>query len=83
MTAVEILEKKEVFTTQDIMTLCEVKYVTACKIMKAIRSVSNRLGIKGIVHKNDYLDYINRFNTKNEQSSHLETDKTAHWVQSN
>lgn len=66
MTAVEILETKEVFTTQDIMTLCEVKYVTACKIMKAIRSVSDRLGIKGIIHKKDYLDYINRFNKKNE-----------------
>lgn len=68
MTANEILEK-EVFTTQDIMTLCQVKYVTACKIMKSIRSVSDRLGIKGIIHKKDYLDYINRFNKKNEQDA--------------
>lgn len=80
MTAKEILETKEVFTTQDIMVICGVKDVTAYKIMKAIRSVSDRLGIKGIIHKKDYLDYINRFDKKNEQSSHLETDKTVHCV---
>lgn len=68
MTAREILENKEVFTTQDIMTLCEVKRVTACKIMQAIRSVSDRLGIRGIVHKKDYLDYINRFGTQKKSS---------------
>lgn len=65
MTTQEILEK-EVFTKQDIMTLCGVKEVTAWKIMKSIRSVSDRLGIKGIIHKKDYLDYINRFDTKKE-----------------
>ena len=67
MTASEILEKKEVLTKQDIMILCEVEQTTAYKIMKAVRSVSDRLGIKGIIHKKDYLDYINRFDKKNEQ----------------
>ena len=66
MTASEILEKKEVLTTQDVMTLCEVGRTTACKIMKAVRSVSDRLGIKGIIHKKDYLDYINRFEIKKD-----------------
>lgn len=66
MTASEILEKKEVLTKQDIMILCEVEQTTAYKIMKAVRSVSDRLGIKGIIHKKDYLDYINRFDKKNE-----------------
>lgn len=66
MTAREILEQKEVFTYEDIMTLCSVKQTTAYKIMKAIRSVSDRLKIKGIVHKKDYFDYINRFDTKKE-----------------
>ena len=67
MTANEILEKKEVLTKQDIMILCEVEQTTAYKIMRAVRSVSDRLGIKGIIHKKDYLDYINRFDKKNEQ----------------
>lgn len=66
MTASEILEQKEVLTKQDIMILCEVEQTTAYKIMKAVRSVSDRLGIKGIIHKKDYLDYINRFDKKNE-----------------
>lgn len=69
MTASEILEKKEVLTKQDIMDICGVKDVTAYKIMKAVRSVSDRLGIKGIIHKKDYLDYINRFDKKNEQDA--------------
>lgn len=72
MTAQEILEQKEVFTYEDIMTLCNVKQTTAYKIMKAIRSVSDRLKIKGIVHKKDYLDYINRFDTKKEPLQHSE-----------
>ena len=65
MTAQEILEK-EVFTTKDIMILCDVEPHTAYKIMKSIRSVSDILGIKGIIHKKDYLNYINRFDTKKE-----------------
>ena len=54
MTANEILEKKEVLTKQDIMVLCEVEQTTAYKIMRAVRSVSDRLGIKGIIHSKEF-----------------------------
>lgn len=64
MTAQEILDTKEVFNIKDIMILYQCKEAMAYKIIKAIRSVSDRLELNGRVHKKDYFDYINRFDTK-------------------
>lgn len=66
MTAQEILEKKEVLKVQDIMQIFDCGQGLAYKIIKAIKSVSDRLELGGRIHKNDYFDYINRVNKKGE-----------------
>lgn len=59
MSLKEILEK-EVFTIEDIQAIFCVKRSSAYSIMKAIHSVSDRVGVKGRCHRKDYEDYINR-----------------------
>lgn len=69
MTAVEILEKKEVLNHQDMMIILQCKERTAYNTIKAIKSVSDRIGLSGRIHKQDYFDYLNRVNKKNEQDA--------------
>lgn len=59
MSTQEVLEK-EVFTVKDIEVLFQVKQNVAYRIIKQIKSVSDRLQLSGRVHKKDYEDYINR-----------------------
>ena len=63
MTLQEIMQK-EVFNVKDIQVIFNVGQSKAYKIMRAIKSVSDRLEITGRVHRKDYEDYINRFDTQ-------------------
>ena len=66
MTAQEVLQK-EVFNVNDIKILCQCGLATAYKIIRQIKSVSDRLGLSGRIHKKDYEDYINRFAEKEKR----------------
>lgn len=63
----EEVMKKEVFTVNDIETIFSVKKARAYKIMKGIKSYSDRLNTSGRIHKKDYEDWINRFDKEKEQ----------------
>lgn len=63
MTLQEIMQK-EVFNVKDIEVIFNVGQGKAYKIMRAIKSVSDRLEITGRVHRKDYEDYINRFDAQ-------------------
>lgn len=64
MTAKEILDSKEVFNVNDVSIVFNVGKSKAYKIMRQIKSISDRLSISGRIHKKDYEDYINRFANK-------------------
>lgn len=55
----QILEK-EVLNVEDIKTIFGVGKNLAYKTIRQIKSVSDRIGIVGKVHRKDYEDYINR-----------------------
>ena len=64
----EEVMKKEVFTVNDIETIFSVKKARAYKIMKGIKSYSDRLNTSGRIHKKDYEDWINRLDKEKEQN---------------
>ena len=37
--------------------------------MREVKKVSNRLNIKGMIHKLDWDDYLNRFNKKEDSAT--------------
>lgn len=49
---------KQVLTINDLMTMLDVKYDTACEKMKEIKAVSDIWQIKGVVGIDDYECYI-------------------------
>ena len=55
----EILQK-EVFNVEDIRIIFQCGKSTAYKIIREIKSVSDRICISGRVHKKDYEDFLNR-----------------------
>ncbi len=59
MTIQEVLQK-EVFNNDDIKVIFQCGKSTAYKIIREIKSVSDRIGISGRVHRKDYEDFINR-----------------------
>ncbi|MBQ8443740.1 MAG: hypothetical protein IJX25_00085 [Clostridia bacterium] len=55
-------ERKEIITPQDMMQILGgCSYGQACKKIREVKSVSNRLNIKGQIHILDWQDYLNRF----------------------
>lgn len=64
--SLEEVMKKEVFTVDDIETIFSVKKARAYKIMKGIKSYSDRLNTSGRIHKKDYEDWLNRFDKEKE-----------------
>ena len=71
MNAKEILEHKEVLNVADIEQIFQVKKSVAYRIIRSIKSISDRLGIVGRVHKKDYYDYLDR---KNEGGEKVEAE---------
>jgi len=61
MSVKEVLQK-EVFNVDDIKIIFQVGKQSAYRIIREIKSVSDRLEISGRIHRKDYEDYINRFN---------------------
>lgn len=55
----EQLFAKDYLTIKDIELLLGVSYSTAGEIVRNIRRKSDRLGIQGMVHVQDYIDYFN------------------------
>lgn len=49
---------KEVYTVKDLMEMLNMCYGSACKVMREVKTVSNILGFKGIIHKKDWNAYI-------------------------
>ena len=49
---------RDVLTTKDIETLLCSKSTTASKIMREIKNKCDRVGVSGIVHVQDYLDFF-------------------------
>lgn len=50
---------KEVLTIRDFQRLFHVSYQSAAKLMREIKFKSDRLGVVGIVHIQDYCDALN------------------------
>lgn len=48
---------KDVLTTKDFEKLFCCKSTTASKIMREIKSKCDRVGVSGIIHVQDYLDF--------------------------
>ena len=55
----EQLFAKDYLTIKDVELLLGVSYGDAGKIIRSIRRKSDRLGIQGRVHVQDYIDYFN------------------------
>lgn len=64
MTAKEIIEQKIILRNEDLQILFDIKKSKASEMMGTIKSYSNRTGIKGRLHIQDYLDYMNRGDSK-------------------
>lgn len=63
-------ERKEIITLKDLgEILGGVSYTTAGRKMREVKKVSNRLNIKGMIHKLDWDDYLNRFNKKEDSAT--------------
>ena len=62
MTAKEILETKEVFTVNDMMTILAVGKGQAYKIMRGIKSYKDTLQVSGRIFKGDYIAWTQRLN---------------------
>lgn len=60
MTVKEILEQKETYRNADIQILFDISHSKASEMIAKIKSVSDRTGIRGRVHRLDYQDYLNR-----------------------
>ena len=75
MSIKEVMEK-EVFNVKDIMIIFQCGQNAAYKLIREIRSVSDRLHLTGKVHKKDYEDYINRI--KKEPLPHLVNNAMTH-----
>ena len=58
MEAKEILEKKEFLKIEDIKVIFQCKKSCAYKRLAEIKSVSDALGLPGMVHKTDYYKFI-------------------------
>ena len=58
-------ERKEIINPQDMMAILgQCSYSQACKKIREVKSISDRLGIRGCIHRLDWEDYLNRFNKK-------------------
>lgn len=55
--------KKESITAKDMEEMLGVKYQTALRIIRQVKSVSNRLGIAGMIHRLDWIDYLSNKKT--------------------
>ena len=62
--AVNEVLQKEVFNVNDIMIICQCGKNLAYKIIREIKSVSDRLNLSGRVHRKDYEDYLERKNKR-------------------
>lgn len=53
-------ERAEIITIADLMEILGgVSYSTASRVMRQVRAKSDRLKMKGKIHKSDWLDYLN------------------------
>ena len=59
-----MLKDKEVIRAVDIVAEFGVSKATAYKMIREIKSVSDTLGISGMVHQVDYQAYLNRVDKK-------------------
>ena len=60
----KMVMEKEVFNVNDIMIICQCGKNLAYKIIREIKSVSDRLNLSGRVHRKDYEDYLERKNKR-------------------
>ena len=52
--------EKEVYTIADLREMLGgISYCAGARKMREVKSISDRLHIKGIIHKLDWLDYLN------------------------
>ena len=59
-----MIEEKIAYKVKDIQELLGVGYGTACKIIRQVKSVSDILGVKGLILKQDFDAYISMKNSK-------------------
>ena len=52
--------EREVYTVADIQKMLgDASYSIACRKMREVKTISNRLDIRGLIHKRDWEDYLN------------------------
>lgn len=56
-----MLKDKEVIRAKDFVEELKISKATAYKLIRQIKSVSDTLGISGMVHQVDYQAFLNRF----------------------
>lgn len=57
--------EREVYTIKDMQQILGgVSYPRAAKKIREVKYISDRLKIRGLLHKLDWEDYLNRFNKK-------------------
>ncbi len=61
--------EKEVYTIKDLMDKLGVCYTIAARKMREAKGCSDRLQIKGIIHKLDWEDFLNRGKAKKDNTS--------------
>lgn len=51
--------EREVYTVSDMQNILgNASYSIACRKMREVKTVSNRLDIRGLIHKKDWEDYL-------------------------
>lgn len=51
--------EREVYTVADMQKILgNSSYSIACRKMREVKSISNRLDIRGLIHKKDWEDYL-------------------------
>lgn len=54
-------ERAEIITIKDLQEILGgVSYSTATRVMRQVRVASDRLKLKGCIHRLDWLDYLNK-----------------------
>lgn len=55
----EEMFSKDYLTIKDVQELLDLSYGDAAKLIRQIRRKTDRLGIQGKIHVQDYIDYYN------------------------
>ena len=69
----------EVINVEEMMKILGgLSYDTACRKIREVKSYSDRLNIRGVIHRLDWQDYLNRFQKKDSNFNQLLSGRVEH-----